>query len=137
MADLTYPDNITTNDDMLHLKGIDLNVELVAAQVNDINDDAAARAINDVETWMINYININYSFQGTRSDLNDFQKGYFKKAVCEQIDYILDNGDLRNLSGIDSGTGMTMDKKIIESRVLAPNAYNFLHRCGLANYKRF
>lgn len=135
--DLTYPDNITTNEDMLNFKGIDLNVELVTTQVNDTNDNVAARAINDVELWMINYINLNFDFTGDRSALNDYQKGCFKKAVCEQIDYILDNGDLRNLSGINSETGMIIDKKAIEARELSPNAFQFLRRCGLANIRRY
>lgn len=129
--------NITTNEDMIRLKGIDLNEELVIVKINDSNADKAAQAIYDVETWLIDYINLNYSFNGTREDLSDYQKERFKKAVCEQIDYILDNGDLRNISGINQDTGIVIDSAILEKRGLAPSALQNLRMCGLANFMRF
>lgn len=134
--DIAYSENITTIEDMLTLKGIDLNVEL-SNGINDVGDSPALRAINDVEEWLINYINLNYDFKGDRADLSDFQKKFFKKAVCEQIDYILDNGDLRNLSGINRNTGFVIDKKVIQDKELSPSAYMFLRRCGLANLLRY
>lgn len=135
--DLRYSDNITSNEDMLLYKGIDLNAELVTAQVNDTGDDPSARAINDVELWLIDYINLNYSFDGNRSDLSDFQKQWFKRAVCEQIDYILDNGDLRNISGINQETGVVIDSAILSKKGLSETAKMALKRCGLANLRRY
>lgn len=132
--DLEYSDNITTNDDMKHFKGIDLEEE------NGPQDDvgnAVKRQINDVELWLIDYCTIYYSFSGSRSTLSDFQKEYFKRAVCEEIDYILDNGDLRGLSGVNQETYQVIDLKALEKRGLAPNAKLCLRRCGMANIKRY
>lgn len=129
--------NITTNDDMIHFKGIDLNTELVSVAINDTNTPPADRAIYDIETWLINYINLNYSFKGDRDNLSSNQKECFKRAVCEQIDYILDNGDLRNLSGINQETGMIIDIPTLEKRGISPMALMWLRRCGLANIMRY
>ena len=132
----TY-NNITTNEDLMRLKGIDLNVELVSAQTNDSNAKTAEQAINDVEEWLINYVNLNYSFKGDREDLSPYQKERFKKAVCEQIDYILENGDLRNISGINQDNNTTIDIATLEKRGIAPSALMNLRKCGLANIMRY
>lgn len=132
----TY-NNITTNEDMMRLKGIDLNEELVSTQTNDSNAKTAEQAINDVEEWLINYVNLNYSFKGGREDLSPYQKERFKKAVCEQIDYILDNGDLRNISGINQDNNTIIDIAILEKRGIAPSALMNLRMCGLANLMRY
>ena len=132
----TY-NNITTNEDLMRLKGIDLNVELVSTQTNDSNAKTAEQAINDVEEWLINYVNLNYSFKGDREDLSPYQKERFKKAVCEQIDYILENGDLRNISGINQDNNTTIDIATLEKRGIAPSALMNLRKCGLANLTRY
>lgn len=132
----TY-NNITTNEDLMRLKGIDLNVELVSAQTNDSNAKTAEQAINDVEEWLINYVNLNYSFKGDREDLSPYQKERFKKAVCEQIDYIFENGDLRNISGINQDNNTTIDIATLEKRGIAPSALMNLRKCGLANIMRY
>ena len=132
----TY-NNITTNEDLMRLKGIDLNVELVSTQTNDSNAKTAEQAINDVEEWLINYVNLNYSFKGDREDLSPYQKERFKKAVCEQIDYILENGDLRNISGINQDNNTTIDIATLEKRGIAPSALMNLRKCGLANIMRY
>lgn len=134
--DLTYPENITSNDDMIRLKGIDLNKELTT-QINDAGDEPAARAINDVEEWLIAYINLNFSFTGDRTKLSDNQKKGFVKAVCEQIDYIIDNSDVRNLAGLNADAGLVIDSKVIDSKELAPSAFKYLRMCGLANLRRY
>lgn len=134
--DLTYSENITTNEDVLRLKGYDLNNELTS-QINDIGDSPAERAINDVEEWLIAYINLNFSFTGDRSKLSDNQKKFFKKAVCEQIDYILDNSDVRNLAGLNADAGIVIDSKVLEQKELSPSAFKYLRMCGLANLRRF
>lgn len=133
--DLTYDENITTNEDVLHYKGIDLNKELTD-QINDVGDSPAERAINDVEEWLISYIHENFDFQGERHNLSDYQKKNFVRAVCEQIDYILDNGDIRNLAGLNAEVGSFIDNRIILSKELAPSAFKYLRMCGLANLRR-
>ena len=133
--DLTYSENITTNEDLLHYKGINLNVDSTN-QINDVGDNPAARQINDVEEWLIAYINENFAFDGDRQDLSEYQKKYFIKAVCEQIDYILDNGDVRGMAGLDANSGMVIDSKVIATKELAPSAYKCLRMCGLANLRR-
>lgn len=133
--DLTYSENITTKEDLLHYKGINLNVDSTG-QINDVGDEPAARQINDVEEWLIAYINENYDFDGGRQDLSEYQKKYFIKAVCEQIDYILDNGDVRGMAGLNAETGVVIDSKMIASKELAPSAYKCLRMCGLANLRR-
>lgn len=132
----TY-NNITTNEDLMRLKGIDLNEELVSTQTNDSNAKTAEQAINDVEEWLINYVNLNYSFKGDREDLSPYQKERFKKAVCEQIDYILENGDIRNISGINQDNNTTIDIATLEKRGIAPSALMNLRKCGLANIMRY
>lgn len=133
--DLTYSENITTNEDLLHYKGINLNVDSTS-QINDVGDEPAARQINDVEEWLIAYINENYDFDGDRQNLSEYQKKYFIKAVCEQIDYILDNGDVRGMAGLNAEMGAVIDSKMIASKELAPSAYKCLRMCGLANLRR-
>lgn len=134
--DLTYSENITTNDDLLHYKGISLNTESTD-QINDVGDEPAARQINDVEEWLIAYIRENFDFDGDRHNLSEYQKKCFKKAVCEQIDYILDNGDVRGMAGLNAASGVFIDSKIIASKELAPSAYKCLRMCGLANLRRY
>lgn len=134
--EFTY-NNITTNEDVIHYKGYDLNNELASVSINDTNILPADQAINDVELWLIDYINLNYSFTGTRDDLSQTQKERFKRAVCEQIDYILDNGDLRNISGINQENGIVIDANILNKRGIAPNALSNLRMCGLANIPRY
>lgn len=134
--ELTYPENITTNEDLLRYKGYDLNNELTS-QINDTGDNPADRAINDVEEWLIAYINLNYDFSGDRSNLSDNQKKFFKKAVCEQIDYILDNSDVRNLAGLNADAGIVIDSKVLAQKELSPSAFKYLRMCGLANLRRF
>jgi hypothetical protein len=38
--DLTYSENITTNEDLLHYKGISLNVDSTG-EINDVGDEPA------------------------------------------------------------------------------------------------
>lgn len=134
--DLTYSDNITTNEDLLHYKGINLNSDSTD-QINDVGDEPAARQINDVEEWLIAYINDNFDFDGDRHNLSERQKEYFKKAVCEQIDYILDCGDVRGMAGLNAETGVVIDSKLIAQKELAPSALKQLRKCGLANLRRY
>ena len=134
--DTEYESNITTKEDLLHYKGIDLDVESTE-QVNDNGAEPSKRIINDVEDWLITYINLNYDFDGDKEELSDYQKKFFKRAVCEQIDYILDNGDVRSLAGLNAETGIVIDTKVIESKEWAPNAYKYLRKCGLANLRRY
>ena len=133
---MEYKENITTNEDMLYYKGIDLNEELVPSQINDTGDGYVERTINDTELWLIDYINDIYTFKGGREDLSDFQRKQFKRAVCEQIDYCLDDGDKRNVSGVNLNTGVVIDRKLLDKVGLSPNAYPILHKCGLANIPR-
>ena len=133
--DLSYPENITTNEDLLHYKGISLNTDSTD-QINDVGDEPAARQINDVEEWLIAYINDNFDFDGDRHNLSEKQKERFKKAVCEQIDYILDCGDVRGMAGLNAETGVVIDSKILAQKELAPSALKQLRKCGLANFRR-
>lgn len=133
--DVNYENNITTNEDMLHYKGIDLNNELTD-QINDDGAEPAKRAIADVEDWLINYCSLNFDFNKTKDNLSDFQKECFVKAVCEQIDYILDNSDIRNLAGLNADTGAIIDNAVLRNKELAPSAFNWLRRCGMANLRR-
>lgn len=134
--DITYPDNITTNEDLLRFKGIDLNSESTE-QINDVGDQPAERVINEVEEWIVAKINTDYSYQGDRSGLSEYQKTCFKKAVCEQIDYMLDNGDVRNVAGLNTDLGTYIDNKILEEKELSRSALKYLRMCGLANLRRW
>ena len=134
--DINYSSNLTTNEDFLYLKGKDLNAEFTTGVINDVGDDPAARAIHDAEEWMVNYIVINYDFEGTKDNFSELQRECFKKAICEQIDYILDNSDLRNLAGLNVDTGTAIDNAILRAKELAPTAFLYLRRCGLANLRR-
>lgn len=131
--DISYEENITTNEDMLHYKGINLEDEF--GPQDDVGNQVK-RSINDVELWLIDFCCLNYDFNKTRDNLSPFQKESFKRAVCEQIDYILDNGDLRNMSGIDTTSGLVIDFNELNKRGLAPSAYNILRRCGMCNLRR-
>lgn len=134
--EITYPENITTVEDVLRFKGYDLNNELTS-NINDVGDKPAERAINDVEEWLIAYINLNFDFTGDRSKLSGNQRKCFVKAVCEQIDYIIDNSDVRNLAGLNADAGIVIDSKVLEQKELSPSAFKYLRMCGLANLRRF
>lgn len=132
--DISYEENITTNEDMLHYKGINLEDEF--GPQDDVGNQVK-RSINDVELWLIDFCCLNYDFNKTRDDLSPKQKESFKRAVCEQIDYILDNGDLRNLSGVDQETGMVIDASILNKRGISPTAFMILRRVGMCNLRRY
>ena len=132
ITNLTYQDNITTKEDYLERKGIDLDVEL-ASQINDVGDAPSLRCINEVEEWMIDYINNHFTFSGDRSNLSNVQKKWFKRAIIEQIEYILNNGDLSIESGFKVDTGVIISNTVLDKISLAPNAYRALRRTNLAN----
>lgn len=134
--DAQYADNITTNEDLLHYKGIDLSKRLVD-QLNDDGIDPSKRAINDVEEWLIAKINDEFDYDGDRSGLSAFQKEKFKKAVCEQIDYMLDNGDIRNLAGLNGDLCTYIENRILREKEISASALRHLRKCGLANLRRY
>lgn len=125
----TLKTRYVTVDDVQTEKGIDLRAEL--------NDDAnssdkAERFIKTIEDRIETYI-ASHFYRNVRREFacfSDFQKEHFKKAILEQIEYVLENGDLGTLSGIEDGREIA-NRKTYEKIVISPYARDELRVCGL------
>ena len=56
-----------------------------------------------------------------------------KRAMTEQLVYILNNGDISNELGINIDTGMTLDHREMRRAEIAPRAYDILAMSGMFN----
>lgn len=112
-----------TIDEIQSETGIDLREEL---------GDKAEFVLKDIERRMESFIasnfyrNINREF----ADFSDYQKEHFKKAIIEQVIYILDNGDVGLLSGIEDGRKVA-NKSEYKNAIFSPYAEDELRLCGV------
>lgn len=107
---------LITKDDYYNSRGIDLSVELNGNTDNESNE--VNIFLNTIETWLLNYIKLNYKESTTPEPI---KTNALKEALMCQIDYVLIQGDLSK----------TMTS--IDSQMLAPNAFIVLKANGLAN----
>lgn len=107
---------LITKDDYFNSRGIDLSIELNGNTDNKSNE--VNIFLNTIETWLLNYIKLNYKESTTPEPI---KTNALKEALMCQIDYVLIQGDLsKTLTNIDS-------------QMLAPNAFIVLKANGLAN----
>ena len=127
-----------TNDDYLKAKGINLEVEL---QDDDNKSNKVTRFIHEVTDWLTDYVvrvyacnDINEAFNPNGWDnLPEFRQKFFRMAVIEQIEYILNNGLISVNSGINQNLGIVVDYTAVE---LSHNAYNKLFLGAFCNIRK-
>ena len=129
---MTLKSRYINNDNFREYTGRDLEQEYQLA--GDSNQSAAVdRFIARVELRLVAYINKMFNKQ-IDSDWfywSEKQKLNFKYALCEQIEYMLINGDIALDSGYDKKEGAKIGKAHLTEITLCEPCLAFLHNVGL------
>lgn len=121
-----------TADDYKQYFGEDLNVILPDDDVPNGKADRFIMRVEDdvalfLETKCFKRIDEQYV------SLSDYQKQCYKKALLNQVNYKVNNGDIGNDSGYDPTTGVVAQRSNIVDIVLSPKAVDYLRLAGLYN----
>lgn len=121
-----------TADDYKQYFGEDLNVILPDDDVPNGKADRFIMRVEDdvalfLETKCFKRIDEQYV------SLSDYQKQCYKKALLNQVNYKVNNGDIGNDSGYDPTTGVVAQRGNIVDIVLSPKAIDYLRLAGLYN----
>lgn len=127
-------ETLVSKQDYLEFTGIDLDTELVSLMINDVGDAPAERFIQSVENWCLEWLKINYFFNGIF--LSSHQKECFKKGVMYQMAYIIKNGDISNDSGYLMETSQLIPKSELLKIQMSENALRCFRNGGMANFMR-
>lgn len=126
-----------TKQDYRSEKGVDLDVEL-----HNLDDasNKSARFIKEVTDWCVDYLKSKFRAfdldywpdQGDPTDpiLTEKRQSLFRKGVMDQIEYLLNNGNLPQHAGINIDTGFISDVSSIE---LSRSAYSRFKLAGFCN----
>ena len=117
---------ITTKEDYLKRKGVNLDIELKGLVAYDLGDNPAPCFIYDLEQQIIDKLTTEYSWDGTFK--NEHQKECFKNGIIQQIEYIIQVGSQRS-------------QKSTRDELLATQLYYYaeasFRRGGMMNYMRY
>ena len=119
---------ILTEDCVLEDMNIDLGVVLNTSDVADIGN-APERLLDRVSSIIYEWIySVNsFRFRTERElALNAEMRPFILEAMKEQLLYILNNGDLTALSGVNVDTGMTTDGRRKRSAEVSPLSKDIL-----------
>lgn len=126
-----------TKEEYRNAKGIDLDQELHGY---DLPANKAPRFIKNVTDWCIDYlvqrygagILLSWPDAGNPTDemLTEQRQTYFRLGVIEQIDYILQNGNLQQFAGFNDTIGTTANVSGIE---LSRSAWRKFWLAGFCN----
>lgn len=123
MIDITK--TYTTPDDYENLKGVNLTEELIGS--TDHDEKAAQLMIFRVERNLINWLTRNREFTKDMIETNESTKESFIIAVCDQIEWFIDQGIL---------TPTAVDEYMQQHKVfICEAAESELHTHGLANWR--
>ena len=114
-----------TADDFKQYFGIDLNIELPD---NDNPSDKVNAFLFRVENRIAAWIDANYFIKVDRhwEILSEEQKLQYKLALLEQAKYQIEVGDIGTDSGYDRERGVVASHSVLQSKIIAPYAYNHL-----------
>lgn len=119
-----------TKEEYVHATGESLH----ALDGLDDSSNKIPRYINEVATYIYDYVNENSQFPiPDDEDLSEFQIKKIKEAQIQQGKYWLDNGNLTNKSGYDENSGVNITREYLNTIGISPEAEKKLHICGLLN----
>lgn len=99
-----------------------------------ISDEDFSRDIREVCEFVVDHVTanstINWWNRINDGQLTDFQIENLKKVCMSQFKYELDNGKIRNYSGIDADTGNISSTEELDKKIISPEADKLLHRYG-------
>ncbi len=141
---MPYSDNQMTYNERAHRYVLtqecvleDMNIDLGAVlNTSDVADVASAaekfldRVSMQIYAWI--YRVNPFRFRTERElALNPNIRPYLYDAMKEQVFYVLNNGDLSALSGVNVDTGMTVEERRKRSAEVAPLAKDILIDAGI------
>ena len=141
---MPFTDNLMTYNERAHRYVLteecvleDLNIDLKAVlNTSDVADiaNAADRFLDRISIVIYTWIySVNpFRFRAERDlALNVNVRPFLYEAMKEQVLYVLNNGDLSALSGVNVDTGMTVDERRKRSAMVAPLAKDILINGGV------
>lgn len=129
---MTLKSRYINNDNFREYTGRDLEQEY--QQAGETNPSLAVeRFIARVELRLVAYINkmFNKQIDSEWFCWSEKQKLNFKYALCEQIEYMLINGDIALDSGYDRKEGAKIGRAHLNEITLCEPCLTFLHNVGL------
>ena len=118
-------------DEFKTYTGIDLSLELGDDDnpSNKVNS-FLARVENRVKVYLASHFNSDVD--RFYELMSDYQKLHFKYALIEQALYIIKNGDISVLSGVQNGR-VSLSRNEQQRVIICENAVNELRLCNLWN----
>lgn len=134
--DLDFSKNIVKPEDFTEYTGLNLYNELVSRVNNDVDMDNeisfAERFIYSIENWCLDYLQSYYDFDGV---VKDVVIPRFKRGVIQQMEYVLENGSIDNISGLKDFNVIL--RTVLDEISLSPNAFRSFRLAGMANVRRY
>lgn len=127
LADHRY---VLTTGYVLEKTGIDLSKVLdpgFSSQPQALANHFLDQVSSEIYTWIYEF-NQNNLFQEYMLAKSCDLREYLKRAMLEQVLYMLKNGDLSQYSGINVKSGQTIDQNIIVNASIAPNTKRELNK---------
>ena len=136
-VNLDFTKNIVKPEDFTEYTGLNLYNELVSRVNNDVDTDNeisfAERFIYSIENWCLDYLTYHYDFDGV---VKDIVKDKFVRGVVQQMEYVLENSSIDNLSGLNQQNGV-IPRSILDKISISSNAFRSFRLAGMANVKRY
>lgn len=88
--------------------------------------DAAQRVIDEATQTLMDYIDSNDPYFDA-SDCSEAQVEVLNRAVIHQVKYVMANGDLSTLSGLDPISGTIIDQGRLARLVMSEQARQLLN----------
>ena len=133
---LDFSKNIVKPEDFTEYTGLNLYNELVSRVNNDVDIDNeisfAERFIYSIENWCLDYLQSYYDFDGV---VKDAVIPRFKRGVIQQMEYVLENGSIDNISGLKDFNVIL--RTVLDEISLSPNAFRSFRLAGMANVRRY
>lgn len=82
---------------------------------------------SEIYNWIYEHNANNLYQEFVMAKSPDFRV-YLKRAMLEQVLYVLRNGDLRQYSGINLKTGQIIDPKLLKIKSISPNTQSELDK---------
>ena len=119
-----------TKDEFRDYTGRNLDEELAGREAPET---LIHRVTDRLETWLNSkyYQNIALKYP----EFTDYQKEHYKKALIEQVLYILENGDISVDSGYNPDVGIIANTDTLSQVIISPNSKMHLEVCGLLSRK--
>lgn len=124
---------VLTEAHVLEALNVDLRTVLNTSDSADIAN-APERLLDRVSKIVYEYIYSICAFRyKTERDLalDDKNRDFICEAMGEQLLYMLNNGDLYGMSGINADTGAVVDARSIRAAQIAPLAKDILINTGI------